>query len=135
MVRIKHRYILFEILYAPPHENAKPLSALLPSPDRLTTREIFTHICQTIEVNFGDYGAGVVISRLQGTFYVEYTTVLLSPSLISVIVKYFNPLTGLGIIRAPRDHFQIIWAALTLTQNIRKQPCAIRVLHIGGKLP
>ncbi|KAI8050549.1 Rpp14/Pop5 family-domain-containing protein [Syncephalis plumigaleata] len=114
MVRIKHRYILFEILYAPPQDSAKPLSALSPSPDRLSTREILDHIQQTIETNFGDYGTGMVNRRLQ--------------------VKYFNPLTGLGIIRAPRDHFQMVWAALTLTQNIRRKLCVIRVLHIGGTI-
>ncbi|KAI9596886.1 hypothetical protein BDF19DRAFT_437085 [Syncephalis fuscata] len=114
MVRFKHRYLLFEVLYGSTQNAAEPLSALQPTVESLSMRDWFNLLRQALEENFGDYGTASVLNGLQ--------------------VKYFNPRTGLGIIRAPRNHFQLAWAALTFMQKIRGKPCSIRVIHVGGTI-
>ncbi|RKP06510.1 Rpp14/Pop5 family-domain-containing protein [Thamnocephalis sphaerospora] len=113
MVRFKNRYLLIEILYEAPQESAA-LRALQPVVENLSTRELSKLVREAIQENFGDYGAGVTNTGLQ--------------------VKYFNPLTGLGIIRAPRDHFRLVWAALTFMRKVHNRPCVIRVIHTSGTI-
>jgi len=40
----------------------------------------------------------------------------------------------LGILRVARDHYRIVWLALTLLTELAGHACLVRVLHIGGKL-
>lgn len=76
MVRIKHRYLLLNILYpAPPvqqkgKENEKDLPWTVtfrrPSPDRLNPQLLARMIRDGVAELFGDYGAGMVAGSLQG---------------------------------------------------------------------
>ncbi|CAG8611758.1 15086_t:CDS:2 [Cetraspora pellucida] len=60
MVRLKHRWILFETLF-------EDTSQQDTSVDSLTSHDIFTTVKESIQLNFGDYGRGCVSSSLNGT--------------------------------------------------------------------
>ncbi|OAP57415.1 hypothetical protein AYL99_08153 [Fonsecaea erecta] len=119
MVRIKHRYLLFNILYpsaptsssstpgpsAPPaptpQEAATTPSYILflrPSPGHLTPALLVTHLRNQIQTLFGDHGLSVTQSSLR--------------------LVYFSPSTSTGILRVPRAHFRLVWASLTFLTNI-----------------
>ncbi len=75
MVRIKHRYLLIEILYpSGPAEAPKTTSTLpdtvlfhAPSPDYVTPGFLARLIRDKIGELYGDYGVGVVGNSLAGT--------------------------------------------------------------------
>ena len=50
-------------------------------------------------------------------------------------MKYFNPKTGLGIIRVSRDQFRTAWASLSFLNEFDKLPCFFRVLDVCGGFP
>ncbi|KAI9204495.1 Rpp14/Pop5 family-domain-containing protein [Polychytrium aggregatum] len=102
-MRIKNRYLLFEIDFK----------------DQLIVENMHGGIIaqafkDSVEQNFGDYGAGSVLSSLS--------------------VKYFSPFTSVGIVRTGRDDFRMVWAALTFINQIRGRDCIIRVVHVGGTI-
>ncbi|KAJ3054113.1 hypothetical protein HK097_002633 [Rhizophlyctis rosea] len=103
MVRFKNRYLLFEITW----EDGKIL-------ETLTDRIVNSNIKESIETNFGDYGAGIIAGSLS--------------------VKYFSPYTSVGILRVARDHFHMVWAAITFITSIQKRPCVVRVVHVAGTI-
>ncbi|KNC48326.1 ribonuclease P/MRP protein subunit POP5 [Thecamonas trahens ATCC 50062] len=49
-------------------------------------------------------------------------------------VPFYNPLSNTAIVRAPFDHFRMVWAALTLTTELFHRPVAIRVIHSAATL-
>lgn len=49
-------------------------------------------------------------------------------------VKYINIYTNIVLLRCSRDHHAMVWSALTLMNSLKKRPCVIRLLHLGGKL-
>ena len=78
MVRIKHRYLLVNILY--PHgsdaakapkdkQNVAPDTVKFhqPTSDQLTSPLILSMIRRAVVDLFGDYGAGMIASSLRGT--------------------------------------------------------------------
>ena len=65
-------------------------------------------------LNFGDVGAGV--------------------SLGGTAVKYWNPQTGLAVVRCGRDIHRKVWAAMTLLREVKGRSVAVRVSHCGGTL-
>lgn len=80
MVRIKHRYLLINILYPTspsssqqikPKENDKDLPWTIqfrrPSPPNLNPQLLLRMIREGVAELFGDYGAGMVAGSLQGT--------------------------------------------------------------------
>ncbi|OAL33772.1 hypothetical protein AYO20_06948 [Fonsecaea nubica] len=125
MVRIKHRYLLFNILYpssptssssssptttsaagvplAPgrtPKEQPTPAYILFhrPSPGYLTPALLVTHLRGQIQTLFGDHGVSVTQSALR--------------------LVYFSPATSTGILRVPRAHFRLVWASMTFVTSI-----------------
>lgn len=48
-------------------------------------------------------------------------------------VKYFSSYTNIGIIRVSREHYQLVWSALTFITQVKSRFCLFRVLHLGGK--
>ena len=108
MVRLKHRWLLFNIIY-PNETSAFPFSA----PSNNVTPRILTDILrQQISYNFGDQGSGLVSSSLQ--------------------IKYFSSSTSTGIVRIARDHFRIVWAALTFIREIEGRECIVTVQRVSG---
>ncbi|KAG4102268.1 hypothetical protein H8356DRAFT_1652483 [Neocallimastix lanati (nom. inval.)] len=104
MVRFKNRYILFEIVYDEDEEKKINVNYSI----------ISKAIKTSIEQNFGAYGIGIIQS--------------------SFTIKYFSPVTKIGILRSSRKQFNMIWASLTFINNIQNNGCLIRVLHVGGTI-
>ncbi|KAJ2886524.1 RNA-binding protein pop5 [Coemansia aciculifera] len=117
MVRLKNRYICFELqsqTQADGTDSLERAAASQRSHEALSTRTIHAFVREQIKLNFGDSGAGLVLSGLQ--------------------VKYFSSQTRMGILRVPRDHCQMVSAALALTTMVSKRPCNIRVRHVSGTI-
>lgn len=81
MVRIKHRYLLLNILY-PSEDKSKTASTKdeevpwtvqfrRPSSDRLDGRLLMRVIRDGVSELFGDYGAGMITGSLQGNQYCQ----------------------------------------------------------------
>jgi ribonuclease P/MRP protein subunit POP5 len=110
MVRLKHRWLLVEILY-PNETSTVPFSA--PS-HNVTTKILLDALRQQISYNFGDHGNGLVSSSLS--------------------IRYFSGATSTGIIRVARDHFRMIWAALTFIKELGGRECVITVRRVSGTI-
>ncbi|KAJ2579744.1 RNA-binding protein pop5 [Coemansia sp. RSA 1836] len=117
MVRLKNRYICFELQPQAQIDGTDSLerasSGRRPN-EALSARSIHALVREQIKLNFGDSGAGLVLSGLQ--------------------VKYFSPQTSMGILRVPRDHYQMVSAALALMTQASKRSCTIRIRHVSGTI-
>ena len=80
----------------------------------LTDSVILGILRQCVAVNFGDIGAGAALS--------------------SVAVKYWDPATGLGVVRCGRDVHREVWCCMTLLRDVKGRSVTVRVLHNGGTL-
>lgn len=49
-------------------------------------------------------------------------------------VKYLNTKTNLTILRTPRDHHQMTWAALTFITELKGRKVAITCAHVSGTI-
>ncbi|AGO12025.1 AaceriADR362Cp [[Ashbya] aceris (nom. inval.)] len=110
MVRLKSRYVLFEILY-PPVDADDSYDALclrsskdiqlryrqMSSPV-ITHKSIMQELRKVLQTNFGDYGMAQATAILQ--------------------VKYFSNKTSTGILRCSREHYQLVVMALMLMKRI-----------------
>src|SRR4051794_34308067 len=52
----------------------------------------------------------------------------------SLQVKYWNHLTNLVIVRAPRDDYRLVSTAVSYVTLIKQRPCTFAPLHIGGTI-
>lgn len=127
MVRIKHRYLLVQILYPVSKTTANvalPDSLLFnaPSASHITSSTLLILLRTQISILFGDYGSGVLASGLS--------------------IKYFSNATSTIIVRCPRAHFRLAWAALTFVTELpaaRKggadgERCVFRVIRVSGTI-
>ncbi|KAK5674568.1 RNA-binding protein pop5 [Elasticomyces elasticus] len=129
MVRIKHRYLLINILYPDPKSpSGRPATQpgdevpytvqfQRPSPDRMDGGVLTRLIRDGVAELFGDYGSGKVAGSLQ--------------------VKYFSQATSTAIVRVSRDHYRLVWAALTFATRLPNplvQPCVIQVVRVSGTI-
>ncbi|KAL1931889.1 hypothetical protein VTP01DRAFT_8945 [Rhizomucor pusillus] len=111
MVRIKNRWILFELIENPVFENGEvvfPRTTL-----GLTEEDIGRAIAAAINADFGDYGLGMAKS---------------------LNVKWYNPMTRVGIARIPREYTDMVLATLFFMNKIGKQTCSFRILHVSGTI-
>jgi len=107
MVRLKHRWLLFEILYP----NEPPSS----SSSQVVTQKLLLEVLrQQISYNFGDYGSGAVSA--------------------SLAIKYFSAATNTGLVRVSRDHYRLIWAALTFIRELGGRECIVTVRRVSGTI-
>ncbi|KAI9732325.1 MAG: hypothetical protein M1834_001532 [Cirrosporium novae-zelandiae] len=135
MVRVKHRYLLAQILYPEPPPPAKLESKTTtttrvpdvvqfhqPTSDNLTPQALLRLIRSQISVLYGDYGAGAAGG--------------------SVVIKYLSPATSTVIIRCPRAHYRLVWAALSYITKLpdlsrkrgEERPCVIQVVRVSGTI-
>lgn len=126
MVRIKQRYLLLNILYPasnPSSNNAitSPISFQAPTPSYLNAGSFIAHLRNHITLLFGDFGLGVSLSSLK--------------------VVYLSTATSTVILRVPRDHHRLVWAALTHVTELPPQrrggvgiPCVVRVVRVSGTI-
>ena len=51
-------------------------------------------------------------------------------------VKYFSNATSTFIIRVSRDHYRLVWAALSFTTKLPPgaKPCVMRVVRVSGTI-
>lgn len=127
MVRIKHRYLLLNILYPTQEKSTtttKPDEEIpwtvyfrKASSDRLDGRLLLRMIRDGVSELFGDYGAGMVASSLQ--------------------VKYVSSATSTAIVRVARAHYRLVWAALSFVTKVPKPvdaACVIQVVRVSGTI-
>ena len=126
MVRLKLRYVLFDIVYPPELDNteelvnvsASPLNALLSlhqtSPTVINQKTLSQAIRKVIQDHYGDFGAGTAGMQLT--------------------VKYFSNKTSTGIIRCSRLSFPIVISALALMNTLGGRNITIRCLHVSGTI-
>ncbi|ABN66214.2 RNase P and RNase MRP subunit involved in RNA processing [Scheffersomyces stipitis CBS 6054] len=125
MVRLKQRYILFDILYPPSVESSESAefsvsesSALLTlhqtSPASINHRTLVHAIRKSIQEHYGDFGAG--------------------SAGLSVSIKYFSNKTSTGIIRCGRSTFHTVIGALSLIDSIEGNQLIIRCIHVSGTI-
>ena len=110
MVRLKHRWLLFEIVY-PSETSAIPFFA---ASQQVNTKLLTDALRQQISYNFGDCGSGLVASSLS--------------------IRYFSPATSSGIVRIARDCYRIVWAALTFIRDLAGRECVITVRRVSGTI-
>ncbi|CCD26327.1 RNA-binding protein POP5 NDAI_0H01530 [Naumovozyma dairenensis CBS 421] len=98
MVRLKSRYILFEVL-SPRQEqpSSDSINDIFLNHHRATSKQgtikvLLQEIRRSLQLNFGDYGSGRVNSMLQ--------------------IKYFSNATSTGIIRCLREDCELLIASL-----------------------
>jgi ribonuclease P/MRP protein subunit POP5 len=126
MVRIKHRYLLLNILFpgdhAPRHDAATPpyLTFHHPAPPNFHGGALIVALRASIATHFGDVGAGLAAPSLK--------------------VIYFSPTTSTAIVRCPRQHFRLVWAALTYMTSIPGEQrgqtvrCVVQVVRVSGTI-
>ncbi|KAJ1499425.1 hypothetical protein HMI56_004397, partial [Coelomomyces lativittatus] len=106
MVRLKHRYLVFQIHSETPFTFTEESN----SPP-----ETLKHwIRKEIKLNFGILGLGLVQS--------------------SLTVPYYSPVTGIAILRSSRDHASMVWHTLTLITELNNHPCKITCIHCSGTI-
>lgn len=108
MVRLKHRWLLFEILY-PSESSVIPFSA---ASQDVTTKLLTDALRQQISYNFGDHGSGLVSSSLS--------------------IRYLSATTSTGIVRVSRDHYRMVWAGLTFIRELAGRECVVTVRRVSG---
>lgn len=130
MVRLKQRYLLFEVLYPPskPSSNSEMLdvagfclssqNALLTlhqsSPPSISPKSITNTLRKSIQDHFGEFGAGTCGTQLS--------------------VKYFSNKTSTGIIRCGRSGAQTVLAALALIDRIENVRLTIQCTRVSGTI-
>ncbi|PSR80648.1 Rpp14/Pop5 family protein [Coniella lustricola] len=125
MVRVKERYLLVNILYPQGSRDAtgSQLSELLlynqPTTDAFTARTLVHALKAEVTNFFGDFGAGSVERTLR--------------------VKYLSNATSTCILQCSRDHYRLVWAALTMMNRVPTKrgpgnPCIFRVVRVSGTI-
>lgn len=79
----------------------------------------------SIAYNYGDLGGAKVAFSLQGNLKVM---------LSNDIVKYFNAVVGLALIRVAREYITLLATSLTFITNIKGKKVKLRQLHCSGTI-
>lgn len=129
MVRLKHRYLLINILYpeaattstTKTSSKAAPLPPTIqfhaPSSDLLTSRLLLKLLRDTLSTLFGDHGSGLTAS--------------------SLVIKYLSAATSTAIVRVSRAHYRLVWAALTFVDWLPRpieRRVVLRVVAVSGTM-
>ncbi|KAI9339662.1 hypothetical protein BDR26DRAFT_862090 [Obelidium mucronatum] len=108
-MRFKNRYIAFQLISDP----CEPRCVN----EGLNMAAVTGSIKKSLQTNFGDMTAGLGAN---------------------LTLKYFSPMTGVGILRVPREIYKECWAAMSLVQYISseggKTPCILSVFHVSGTI-
>lgn len=159
MVRLKHRYLLVNILYPDSAQQtsgvrpeAKDVPDLIdfnqPSSDKLTPQLLARIVRDGVAELFGDYGSGMIAGSLVGMS--SASSALLRYCLGGgencfadqrcggwFTVKYLSPATSTAIIRVSRDHYRLVWAALSFVTKLPRpvdQSCVFKVVRVSGTI-
>jgi ribonuclease P/MRP protein subunit POP5 len=139
MVRVKHRYLLVNILY--PGLDTKPANPKIPdvvvfnqpTTDGLTPQALLKGIKAEVSNLFGDHGAGAIADSIIGKkcLHVE------DKCIERYLVKYLSPATSTFILRVARAHYRIAWAALSFMNTVpikNGKSCVFRVVRVSGTI-
>lgn len=107
MVRVKRRYILFELVFDCKDD-------LVNFDKSINEKHIVQAVRDSIQQTFGDYGLAVINQ--------------------SLLLKRFNKQTKIGILSCYRHSYQILFNALLLIQDILKVKCIFRTHHLSGTI-
>ncbi|KAH7395054.1 Rpp14/Pop5 family-domain-containing protein [Phaeosphaeria sp. MPI-PUGE-AT-0046c] len=124
MVRVKFRYLVVNFLYPSPLPSSKSKPSVphlvqihSPTPDAFHAGLLVRLIRTQIEDLYGDYGMGMVSPGLK--------------------INYWSPSTSTAIVRCPRDHYDMVWAALTYITHLPKPvdlSVVVRVVRVSGTI-
>lgn len=123
MVRLKQRYILFEVLSPPTSEQWESYSESLDSslshlhrssPEEINPKRLLQMIRQALKDHYGDYGAGAAG--------------------ILLVIKYFSQKTSTGILRCARQHVDTVVAAIALINRLGDNEVILRCVHVSGTI-
>ncbi|THY58236.1 hypothetical protein D6C97_04492 [Aureobasidium pullulans] len=136
MVRLKHRYLLLNILYPDAETPTKPstdaelphvISFRRPSSDKLNAQLLARIIRDGVAELFGDYGSGMIAASLVGKFTLS-TAFRMNTSMKERVT---------AIVRVSRAHYRLVWAALSFVTRLPKpidQNCVIQVVRVSGTI-
>jgi ribonuclease P/MRP protein subunit POP5 len=139
MVRVKFRYLVVNFLYPEPAAKSKTqlpdiVQIHSPTPDAFHLGQLIKMIREEVTDLYGDYGMGMVSSGLKGmrdsAIQFEHRTELCT-------VVYWSPSTSTAIVRCPRDHYEMVWSALTYVTRLPKPidtPVVIRVIRVTATI-
>ncbi len=105
MVRVKRRYILFEII----PNNYKLMDKLL-----ITEKEIIESMRECVERLYGDLGLSSILQTIQ--------------------LKRFNINTRTGVLSSKRSNHTIITTSLPFIRKVKQIDCIFRTIHISGTI-
>lgn len=108
MVGFKNRYMVMEVFLDPDKDLAAP------EPITITQFNLSKAIKDSILLNFGECGLASSVNSFQ--------------------VKYVNRITKLCIIRASREEYQKVWAAITMVRSIGNCPVTFNLLDLSGNI-
>lgn len=80
----------------------------------LSNRDIYDAVKDSVAFHFGDLGAGFINSGLS--------------------VKYWNPVTGLALIRVPRQYIKELRASLTFLTQLKSRMLKVKSIHCSGTI-
>ena len=121
MVRIKNRYILFELLYPPTecnavddvifqHRNPNKLKAVI------SPKTIIYELRKQIKLYLGDQGLGKANITLQ--------------------IKYFNNVTSVGILKCSAEYYKTVVLGLSMIQSFNNDnhKIIVNVVKLSGTI-
>jgi len=82
--------------------------------ESLNSSALYTAVREVLIAMFGDWGYASVLTSFQ--------------------VKYWNYHTNLCIVRSARDHYRMVWTAMTFATRIKGRAVTFRSLHVSGTI-
>ena len=101
MVRIKHRYIIGQLLIDP---------NVMKQDVEYSMKDIIQNIREKIQNLYGDYGMGLIGN--------------------SIVIKYYDNNTKIFLLKTTREGLNQTWFALSTILEIKKIALVVRVLNI-----
>ncbi|GME69292.1 unnamed protein product [[Candida] boidinii] len=126
MVRLKTRYILFEVVYPELNGDGEEgsewyktrsnsiIALHKQSPPAINAKIIILAIRKSLQLNYGDLGSGC-----DG---------------MSLVLKYFSNRTSTGIIRVLRESYMKICSAICLINELNGYKVIIRCVNLSGSI-
>lgn len=157
MVRLKSRYLLFEVLnpeelqfLQQQQEKGAQLHILeFKSNDLINDSKKYSRVSKANrETHFENYVTSALQLRQPGVVSDSRQLLKLVKESVetnfgikgsgeiksTIAVKYFSPRTSTGIIRVARDHVSTVWAALSYITKINNKNVIIRVVRVSGTI-
>lgn len=102
MVRIKHRYIIGQLLFDPSQAQV----------DEIASRDVINAIREKLQMLFGDIGAG------------EFGG--------NTIIKFYDANTQIFVVRTAREAEHNVRLAMATVSNLKRNALIIRTLSVAG---